>query len=204
MCRPEVVDRCYSSFSKCLRGISLRKCTLFLNIDPLPDVRRRNEVIEVAKQYFGMVVPNCPSEANFPRAVRWCWSQAQTEFLFHLEDDWELLRRIRVDRLLKLMASNKELQQIALRAYRRYRWHCLSPSLLRNQFYTDAAKNMVDTLNPETQLHRIYGAQRRRVFGYPRKIVLRDIGRDYLKTQQFIKPRVKREFVAWTEKNSTP
>jgi hypothetical protein len=52
MCRPELFRRTLESFDQNLAGISLRDCSLYLNIDPLPDNDLAVEVIGVATEYF--------------------------------------------------------------------------------------------------------------------------------------------------------
>ena len=88
--RPEI-------FKIALRGYfggglqNLPKVRLILNIDPIGngDIQ---EMVDMAREYVDEVVVRVSLESNFAAAVNWAWSQVETEYFLHLEDDW-LFRR---------------------------------------------------------------------------------------------------------------
>jgi len=217
MVRPEIIDQTYSSFSNRLKGVDLKKCRLIINIDPLPtDVSRKN-VVKVAKKYFGEVIYNYPDTANFSAACNWIWSQAETDCIFHLEDDWVLKVDVNMKKLIRHFNENKNLQAIQLRAYRfAYNKIALSPLIMHKKVYKHIAGKLDITLNPEVQMRgeRFKGlimpyptkkiSHKGKIITYPKarnQIILRDIGRKWIKKTEYTKQKVKKaRFVTWEKK----
>jgi len=212
MARPEILNRTLSSFSKNLIGITLKNCRLFINIDPLPSGIKRKEVIRVARKYFKEVNYNLPKVANFTAAVNWLWSNAETEYIFHLEDDWELVKKVSVPRLLAFFEKNENLLQLILRAYRyRYKTCALSPSIIHKKMYSAVGGNLNIKVNPEAQLRgdkfgikmptRGSATAGRSIRVYPKKhVILSDIGRRWINKSRYKKGggyRKKARFITW-------
>ena len=47
------------------------------------------------------------------KSLHWLLSKVNTDYCFNIEDDWEIIQRINLDKLLELMESNKDINQIA-------------------------------------------------------------------------------------------
>jgi len=216
MTRHEIVDRTFDSFSKNLQGIDLKDCRLFINIDPLPEGAQRKLVIKVSKKYFGEVIYNTPKKANFSVACNWLWSNAKTEYIFHLEDDWILKEKVNMKDLLRYFDKHKNLQIVQLRAYRfTYDKIALSPCIMHKRLYQAIGGNLNEDRNPEVQLR---GEKFGIVMPYPtlkipfegkiitypkssKKIILKDIGREWINKSDYRKQKVKKaRFVTWEKK----
>jgi len=218
MARPSILNTTLNSFSKNLVGIDLKKCRLIINIDPLPPEIRRKNVVKVARKYFGEVIYNYPKTANFTAAVNWTWSRAKTEYIFHLEDDWELTQKVSIPKVIKHFEINKQLLQIIFRAYRyRYITCALSPSIIHRRMYSAIGGNLNEKMNPEAQLRgeRFGIIMPRRgkpgitpagkIVVHPpksRKIVLRDLGRAWIRKTKYKKTGAgkKARFLTWESK----
>lgn len=212
MSRPEIVDKTYFSFSKNLKGINLKECRLFINIDPLPSKVDRIEVTKIAQKYFKEVHPNYPKVPNFTTALNWVWSQADNKYIFHLEDDWELTEEISIDNLMKPFKKHPKLMQVALRAYKYKYVSCvLSPGIFHKRFYKAVAGKLNEKINPEIQLRgKNFGIEmpgkefniswQGKIVVYPKKIIILDIGRKWLKKSKFKKPDKKGHFTTWETK----
>ncbi len=215
MARPDIVNKTYKSFSSGLKGIDLKECRLFINIDPLPENIDRREVTKTAKKYFKEVHPNYPEKANFTAACNWLWSNAETEFIFHLEDDWLLLQDVSVPELLKYFDQRRKLMEVALRAYKyEYKICPLSPCIMHERYYKAIAGNLNESVNPEIQLRgRIWGIEipspefkvshKGKLIIYPEKtneVILKDSGRGWIKKSKFKKPSKKSKFTSWEKK----
>jgi hypothetical protein len=124
-------------------------------------------------------MPNTPS---FPKAFIWTWQQAlqsDSECVFHLEDDWELLHPINLQQMLILLCIYPELEILHLSAFRSgthvmkcwdkmIYWngtffevdkhlrgllgYCGHPSLIRKDFIKHVLPHLDDTKNPEKQI----------------------------------------------------
>lgn len=78
---------------------------LIINVDPVGPGKSAEEVLDVVSKYFPDYTSRCPESPNFPTAFKWAWSSIKpdTEYVFHLEDDWLLNERIDVDEMIALM-----------------------------------------------------------------------------------------------------
>jgi hypothetical protein len=218
MARPALFDRTLNSFSSNLKDVDLKECRLFVNVDPLPPKVDRMKVVEVGQKYFGEVIYNFPDTANFTAAVNWIWKSAGTKCIFHLEDDWQLVKPIVVEDLLVAFKKNKKLLQIILRAYRYNYGTCvLSPSIIHKRMYKAVGGNLRTDLNPEAQLRgeRFGISMPRRIDGkanpggrilvYPKpgkQIILRDLGRKWITKTNYRKTGEgkKARFITWETK----
>ena len=76
--RPAVCERGWASFHQHLLGVDWSKSTLFLNIDPAPADAApgtADQVIAVARKFFGTVEARIATVPHFTQAVRWAWRQ---------------------------------------------------------------------------------------------------------------------------------
>jgi len=183
------------------------------------DMGETYPLIKIAKKYFGEVKYNLPDVANFAAAVNWTWKNAETDYIFHLEDDWQLIQKVPINTLLLEFDKNPNLLQIILRAYRyNYVTCALSPSIIHRRMYSAIGGNLKEDLNPEAQLrgerHGIVMPSRGRkgfphrgkIMVYPgknRKIILKDLGRAWIRKTKYIKNGggKKARFLTWDTKN---
>lgn len=217
--RPGILNQTLSSFSTNLKGINMKDCKLVINIDPLPSDTKRKNVIKVAEKYFGDVLYNLPEQANFTAAYNWVWKNAETEYIFNLEDDWKLKSPVDVPLIIDYFKKNKTLLQVLLRAYRyHYRTCALSPSIIHRRMYSAVGGNLNTDINPEAQLrgekfgikmptrggkNRVSSKGLIRV--YPKKVkavILQDLGRSWINKTKFKKSGdgKKARFTTWETK----
>ena len=207
--RPDVLEKTYKSFSKNLVDMNLKDFTLYINVDPLPEKSpfSRKDVVAVAKRYFGTVVANMPDEANFCRAIKWLWHQPKSKYVFHIEDDWQLLKSIPFSDILKRFKKYRGLYQVRLNKNPEKksatRLYGLSPCVCRMDFYQAVAANLNPKRNPERQLRDVKGwglAQPRkdRVMPFPkRETIVKDIGREWRVKFGMSKEINENKFVKW-------
>jgi len=150
---------------------------LILNIDPIGEKIKPEKVAKIAKEYFGNVIYNIPKKPSFAKAVKWVWENSNTPYIFHIEDDWDIARKININHMIKIMMKYKELSSLRLYKYNtpkrekfftfgcnwRYnkegfyvadRWQKqfgLNPILIRREFINEALPRMRDDINPEKQ-----------------------------------------------------
>lgn len=199
MPRPGIIEATYKSFSENIKDLDLKTAKLLVNIDPVSsgDLEADIEGTKaVAQRYFGEVVVNVPEKPNFTAAVDWCWTTADTEFVFHLEDDWELRRPINVGKIIAKMRQEGYMQAI-LRAYSStYNKLALSPGIMHRDYYSRFAGNFDYELNPEIQLRKPF-VKKNEIFVVGGNPIVADLGRQWLKRQPFKKPDKKGNFTEW-------
>ena len=112
--RPELLDRTYNSFCNNLFGSKPSNCRLIINIDPVGGNYSKYDVLDVAHKYFDYVTYNVSKEPSFPKAWKWCWDQVNSGFVFHLEEDWELLRPVQIEDMMSILDRNKHLATLRM------------------------------------------------------------------------------------------
>lgn len=162
-CRPKIVDATYRSFVEKMSGVNWKRSTLYINIDPMPEGRDPQAIIDIGKKYFGKVEANVPEKAHFTKALHWCFQQPQEEMFFYLQDDWRLVKRVKIQDLKVMLNSdvryskysNKRAKviNVVLRAYSAIRDNriCLSPSLINTEWAKEYSNRLDFSLNPERQ-----------------------------------------------------
>lgn len=216
--RPKILNHTLSSF--CNKMLTDKnRYRLIINIDPIGSDIKSKEVLKVAQNYFDDVVVNFPTNPCFTQAVIWCWSQVQADYVFHLEDDWELLIPINIDMMIDILNKNESMASLRLNKFRTRKNKCavkhgfspfpqlsLNPTLFKGKFIKSVFPLMVISKNPEKQLrpvdnselsitlkkwsHAIYTKE-----SYNR--VVKDTGRIWMNQTQFKK---KTGFLFWEKK----
>lgn len=110
--RPEIVRKTLSTYKRMFTEDN--SYVLYINIDPIGEHVQQEEIYMIAKQFFHKVIPNFPKEAGFCKAFKWCIENTTSDYIFHLEDDWELLRPININSLINLMNMNREIGSLRL------------------------------------------------------------------------------------------
>lgn len=197
MRRPGVLAKTYRSFMNNLQGIQIDQCDLFLNIDPLPDDTDSDKVYNVARKFFRSIIVRTPKKPNFAKAVKWCWSQPTTEYIFHLEDDWRLAVPIDFNAMLQRINIDKKVYQVALRSSGVKNGLTLMPSIIHREMYMRFANKFVTNVNPEVQMRKqtafawedtdpIHKTDT--TIYYPDDVVVRDIGRGWMSRSPYERP----------------
>lgn len=177
--RPEILNRTLKSFKKHLFRDFY--APLFINIDPVGP-GKLIQMFDIFYQYFPpcSVNVNAPSKPGFGRAFKWLWNQPHAPWIFHLEDDWELLRAINPQEMINCLKANPDLALLRLpwkptglqsmknwryffpwngqffecpKEFKREVGFCGHPSLIRREFVQNTIKYLDETRNPEKQFH---------------------------------------------------
>ena len=109
--RPEILERTLKSFKE--KFFKEYPCRLIINIDPIGEAISPASLIEIAHSYFPKMSYSIAKEPHLGRAFCWAWDMAMafkdTKYLFHLEDDWELLQEVNLNKVLDIMDNNSKL-----------------------------------------------------------------------------------------------
>ena len=223
--RPEILRETLRSFNTYLTGIQLKQQRVFINVDPAPENRcSAKDVAAVAQEYFGTVVLNAPEQPNFCAAVKWLWLHAETPLIFHLEDDWEMLKPTNIGDVVRLLRTNARLNQVRLRkpsSETAMTDYGLSPTVLKLEFCRKIANGLDIARNPERQMRKdfkrlgIQPPSASTILPYPIRVPLiikankrcamdsyvlvRDIGKDWRREHGMSKPPKDEEnvFTKW-------
>ena len=221
--RPEIIEKTYYSLQQAIRGINLKECRLFINIDPMPNADNIEDNVRVAKKYFGEVIWNTPKKddgsiadkGSFPNAFKWCIYQVSKPYCFYIQDDWLFAQTFHIGYLIKMVNTNPRIASVNLyktdggsslprRIY-------LSPSLFKTGHFKKIALMLVPNYSPEKQLRPFsrknnpYGGRILAKLGYYgvcyRKNympMVRDLGRPWMKDNGLEKSRgAYNNFQSW-------
>ncbi|GAH04753.1 unnamed protein product, partial [marine sediment metagenome] len=111
--RPELLRQTLESFDKNLL-CKIHKKRAIINVDPVGEDIDSRRVVDVCHEFFEEVIWNCPKQAHFPSAFTWVWESVTADWVFNLEDDWELLREVDIEILVRLMVQNSSLAMLRL------------------------------------------------------------------------------------------
>lgn len=177
--RPAILRKTLESFEKNL-FCQYRKKRAIINVDPVGDEMDSRRVVDVCQEFFEEVISNCPEKANFAAAFKWVWSKATAEWVFNLEDDWELVHEVKISHLGDLLLKHKDLAMLHLPAFHSSQEHlkawghfipwngefyevpyerrlqlgfCGHPSLIKSAFVRGTHAFLDATKNPEKQFH---------------------------------------------------
>lgn len=175
--RPQIIRRTLSSFKRNL--FKDVPCRLILNVDQVGEYGTKYEIYNIAQQFFKGIcrITETPS---FPEAFIWTWSQTKRDFVFHLEDDWELLRPVDIYAMFRIMEKYEDLavlrlpyKSTGLQSAKNWKYFfpfngdffecpeelrqevgfCGHPSLIRGEFVRRAVVHLDPKKNPEKQFH---------------------------------------------------
>lgn len=174
--RPWIVKQTLESFCKSA-FLKKKSYRLIVNIDPIGENLSAKSVVNVCKSFFDNMVYSIPREPSFSKAVQAVWRMANAKYIFHLEDDWVIYRKIDIGHMIKLLDKYDDLACLRLCRHRINKedpvrlWGCrydynkdgffvardsgtqfgLNPVLIKGDFVKEAVRLMVDDRNPEKQ-----------------------------------------------------
>jgi len=185
--RPEILAKTLETFRSNLftdEALRLFPTELILNIDPAGH-GSATSVMEIARAYFPVSAVRCPAAPSFPKAFMWAWLTAAqhktARYVFHLEDDWELMGPVSLEDMIRTIEQTSDLGVLRLPAFFagkvsmknwniHFPWNgqfyecpedlriaagfCGHPSLIRMEFVRNAAPLLEGSRNPEKQFHR--------------------------------------------------
>ena len=212
--RPGILNKTYASYCSKLKGINFKESTLYINIDPSPTSTNIDLVEQIAKKYFGKVIVNLPTTANFAKAVIWCFSQVKGPYFFHLEDDWELSSSVEISTLISRLGSsnlqcvlNKKNSPTGIKELGE---PTFVPSVFSTKHLKKYLPHMVDELNPEYQMKMFFRTKKDSLHLH-KSILLnqsvefsKDIGRVWLSknrlTRNYAKSKIWSPWITWKKR----
>lgn len=174
--RPEVLEKTLDSFKEFFDVPA--RC--IINVDPVGHNIESGVVSDLASRYFRYVTFRHPADPAFGFAFKWCWLQSEAPWVFHLEEDWELLEPVKASQLIKILDDEQDLALLRLPMFHSgptsmknwthiYPWNgsyyecpsekrvelgfCGHPSMIRGEFVRGCAPYLVGIKNPEKQFH---------------------------------------------------
>lgn len=184
--RPELLSITIESFKENLFEDRLRKANLIINIDLVgadSEKAKHNkffEILEIIDYYkFNEVKLRFSNFPNFATAWFWTMAQVTKPLIFYLEEDWELIKKVNLERLIKQFNDNEKLAHLRLSAFPSNDRTCKNwnkftywngnyfevrevdkgsigwaghPSMNRTSFIKEAIKFMNFSANPEKQI----------------------------------------------------
>ena len=222
--RPKIINKTLNSFANNLLSND-HNYRLIVNIDNIGNLNKNhNNVLNICRKYFKNIVYNTPEHPNFAKAIKWTWSNVDSDIVFHLEDDWIIRRKIDINFLLYLIEKHNDFSSFRLpkrnAVYKKVKRknnlnkntlvQCsvvsLNPLFLRKSFLDKVSSVLNIKKNPERQLQKckknnkkmckIIKNTKHCVYSGNGYSLIKDIGITWKnkKENNFCKPRV---FLTW-------
>jgi len=175
--RPELIRQTLTSINTNIIKGEKERYRLIINIDPIGEKIKPMKIVKEASQFFDNITYNIAKSPSFPKAVKWVWKQVEADYVFHIEDDWLINRKIDVDNMINILDKYPKLSSLRLYKsptpkrkrirtflcgwnynkegfYLAEKWQKqfgLNPILIKKAFIEEALPRMIDTVNPEKQ-----------------------------------------------------
>lgn len=176
--RREVLFRTLSSFMENL----LFRCDVeaIVNVDNVGNEQNPDGIVSLVDLFMPVEQSRRSIEPNFGEAFAYCWRGVTANWVFHLEDDWELLKRVEIREMLHILDEEEDLALLRLPQFpsgaesmknwdKFFPWNgkyyecpdelrqavgfCGHPSLIKGEFVKKCAPLIKTELNPEKQFH---------------------------------------------------
>lgn len=181
--RISIFSRTISSFMENLFNDYLdkgHKFRIILNVDPVGNEGSLEDFTRLMDKYCSDTIVTFPKYPNFPKAFKSVWKSITADYVFHLEDDWELLQKVDLLHLINILESEEDLAILRLAAFHAglttmKNWNkffpyngryyecpeemktslgfCGHPSLIKAEFVRNTVKFLDENRNPEKQFH---------------------------------------------------
>ena len=175
--RPDLIRQTLTSINTNIIKGEKERYRLIINIDPIGEKTKPMKIVKLASQFFDNITYNIAKSPSFPKAVKWVWKQVEADYVFHIEDDWLINRKIDVDNMINILDKYPKLSSLRLYKYKTpkrkkfstFKCHWiynedgfylakdwkkifgLNPILIKKKFIEQALPRMVDHVNPEKQ-----------------------------------------------------
>ena len=187
ICATKRMDVLYKTISSMMEKLLWRsECDAIVNVDPIGyESDTPLKVIKLVEHFIPVVFSREALEPHFGTAFYALWNMAadrfrEYDYVFHLEDDWELLQDIDIRDMAKILESEKDLALLRLPQFRStatdmknwdkfYPWNgkyfecpdelrqgvgfCGHPSLIKMDYVLRCAPHIISEVNPEKQFH---------------------------------------------------
>lgn len=118
--RPELIKITLDSHIENLFKEDIKKAKLIINVDlagaeeKYHDSKSRDVFLLVDKYPFRAVEMRVGNPPFFPAAFHWCWDHAKMPFVFHLEEDWEMMKPLNFSQMWSIMEKDSTLAHLRL------------------------------------------------------------------------------------------
>jgi hypothetical protein len=222
--RPYIINQTFKSFTGKL--FNKHDCRLIINIDPIGDDIDTDDVLDVCKIYFKEIVVNTPSEPNFYKAFQWVFSNCTSKYLYHLQDDWQLLKKVDLNKLVVYLEKYKNLACVRFprgkkipegkkldRNLYEFTKYYDQPALWKTEFYNEIMPYFNTNYGTEFQLRGlcsensedILRVSKKWTFGtyYLGRPIVKDLGRGWLKENNYTQKHCEEHghLIRWEKNN---
>lgn len=111
------------------RGHNIR---LIINVDPIGNDGNEDDFFKLLRSLPLKYMLLFPTKPNFPQAFKTVWQNAETKYIFHLEDDWELMERVDLLELIDILEAEDDLAILRLAAFVAEKPRTSGVSLMKN------------------------------------------------------------------------
>jgi len=187
VCATQRMEILYKTLSSMMEHCLWRsECEAIVNIDPIGHpADTPKKVLSLVELFLPVLFSREGLQPHFGEAFYALWNMAadnfpEYDYVFHLEDDWEMVYDVDIRDMVKILESEPDLALLRLPQFRsteddmknwdkHYPWNgkyfecpdelrqgvgfCGHPSLIKMEYVKNCAPHIIQTINPEKQFH---------------------------------------------------
>ncbi len=208
--RPDLLNLTLASFQKHFLD-QFTDIRIIINIDPVGESSSsQEELLKLVSTYSIDIIHRTPSKGNFSQAVRWAWSQVESPFFLHLEDDWFLKKKVLKGAILEQFGMDEKLAGIRLNLSRNPKKQplysdgiSLNPSVFKTSIIKSLLGDFDIDKDPEKQFrnHRLLNDYNFLYYGKKNEgSFVIDTGKKWRKANSFSKWGADEKTITWNRK----
>lgn len=187
ICAVKRLEILYKTISSMMEHLLWRsECEAIVNVDPIGHENDRPiKIINLVEQFVPVIYSREALQPHFGEAFYALWNMAagfqkDYDFVFHLEDDWQMVYDVDIRDMAKILEVEKDLALLRLPQFKSgekemknwdkfFPWNgryfecpdelrqgvgfCGHPSLIKMEYVVNCAPHINQTVNPEKQFH---------------------------------------------------
>ena len=181
------LDVLHKTLSSMMENLLWRsKCDAIITVDPVGHEQdTAQKAVKLVEHYMPVLCSREALKPHFGEAFSAVWNMAARhhkdyDYVFHLEDDWELTQDVEIRTMVKILEIEEDLALLRLPQFKStltdmknwdkfFPWNgryfecpdelrqgvgfCGHPSLIKMKFVRLCAPHIIPTINPEKQFH---------------------------------------------------
>lgn len=187
----EILEKTYQAFKNSIKNFDLKKCTLYLNVDPHPNNIDIENLKFIGKKYFKNVIFNVSEICNCNAAFKWGINSFTKDYLFIVEANKCIEKNFTVNEMIEKFNINPNIVEVCLNPVRNdpnLKYLTSNPSLWKKQWLKKIIDQFSENLNYEYQLRELALLDNK--YGYTlansKRKFLNHIGKKYKKDKKYL------------------
>ena len=186
-----ILEKTYECLNNTIEDVNLKKCNLYLNVDPHPNSNNILDLKKIGEKYFKNVIFNTPNNCNCGAAFKWGIKNITKEYLFIIEANKCIIKNFSVKNMIEKFNIDSNIVEVCLNPKKekpKISYLTSNPSLWKKDWLKKISYYLSDNVNYEYQLRELALLDNK--IGYTlansKNIYLNHIGKKYKKEKKYL------------------